>query len=144
MPQTQKKASSWQILDTMIHVLVYADDAVVLEDGSTEGVQNVTTRVNDISKGSQEDADMFLNADKTVVIHIRNQDKVTPLTQEEEQGVCKFICPYLNCGFKFRTKSDMKIHAVSCEWSNEFEVNHITDSNSQTISSKMEEPCSYI
>ena len=86
MPQIQSKVSN---------LGYYADDAVILEDGSTEGVQQVASRVNTISKGSKEDADMLLNEDKTVVMHVKNQDKVSPLTQEEAQDVCKFTCPHL-------------------------------------------------
>ena len=86
-----------KLTDTLIHVLGYADDAVILEDGTTEGQQQLETRVNSISKGSKEDADiMLLNADKTVVMHVRAQDEVSPTTQEEDQEVCKFTCPHLN------------------------------------------------
>ena len=81
-----------------VHVLGYADDTVFLEDGTTEGQQKLGIRV-------KEDVDMLLNADKTVVIHIRTQeDDVSPTTQEEGRGDCKFTCSYLNCDFKFRTK----------------------------------------
>ena len=113
------------LTDTMVHVLGYADDAVVLEDGTEEGIQKVRNRVNDIEKDSKEDADMYLNADKTEVMHIRRQEEVSPLTKEEARGVCKFTCPHINCGFKFMTKAGMKIHAGTCEWKNEFEVNRI-------------------
>ena len=90
----------------------------LLRDGTPEGVQQITTRINDISEGSKTDADMLLNADKTVVMHMRNQDNVSPMTQEEALSVCKFTCPHLNCGFgfRFRTKVGMKIHAGTCEW----------------------------
>ena len=112
-----------KLADTLVHILGYA---VILEDGTEEGVEQISTRINDIAEGSKEDADMLLNADKTEVIHIRRQDKVSPLTKEEAKGVCKFVCPHLNCGFQFRSKAGMKIHAGTCEWANEFEVDHIT------------------
>ena len=70
---------------------------------------------------------MLLNADKTVVMHIRAQEETSPLTKEEAQDACKFTCPHLNCGFKFMTKTGMKIHAGTCEWKDEFEVDHIAD-----------------
>ena len=76
-----------ELTDMMVHALGYADDAVIiLEDGSTEGVHQVVSIVNAISaisKESKNNADMFLNVDKTVVMHVKNQDKVSPLTQEE-------------------------------------------------------------
>ena len=111
--------------DTIIHVLGYADDAVILEDGTQKGVQAITNRVNSISKGSKEDADMLLNADKTVVMHVRSQEEISPMTNGEAREMCKFTCPHLNCGFKFATKTGMLIHAGGCEWKDEFEVEHI-------------------
>ena len=50
------------LADTMIHVLGYADDAVILEDGTPRGILQMNNRVNAISKGSKEDADMMLNS----------------------------------------------------------------------------------
>lgn len=79
---------------------------------------------------------MLLNADKTEVIYVRAQDGVSPLTKEEAMGVCKFTCPHLNCGFKFMTKSGMKIHAGRCEWKNEFEVDHITGHRGPVVARK--------
>ena len=116
-----------KMADIMVHLLGYADDAVILEDGSPSGIQRVGERVNAISTGSKEDADMLLNTDKTEVMNIRNQDEVTPLLKEEALDACKFICPHLNCGFKFFTKAGMKIHAGTCDWKEEFEVDHILD-----------------
>ena len=57
-----------KMVNTLIHVLGYADDSVILEDGTTEVQQKLGARVNSISKGSKEDADMLLNADK---MHVR-------------------------------------------------------------------------
>ena len=83
---------------------------------------------------------MLLNTDKTVVIHIRMQDTRYCIPydarggpREEAQGVCKFTCPHLNCGFKFRTKAGMVIHAGRCEWRNKFEVESIIDHRGPTI-----------
>ena len=70
---------------------------------------------------------MFLNTDKTVVMHIRAQEEVAPATKEEAKGVCKFTCPHLNCGFKFFSKSGMLVHAGRCEWRDEYEVELIKD-----------------
>ena len=104
-----------KLADTMIHILGYADDAVILEDDTTRGVQQITSRVNSISEGSKEDADMLLNTHKTEVMHIRRQEEVSPMTEDEAKGVCKFTCPHLNCGYKFLTKSGMLVHAGRCE-----------------------------
>ena len=39
------------LADTMIHVLDYADDVVVLETGTDEGIRRLENRVNTISGG---------------------------------------------------------------------------------------------
>ena len=70
---------------------------------------------------------MLLNADKTVVMHIKTQDDVSPVTKEEARKTCKFTCPHLNCGFKFATKAGMRVHAGKCEWKDEYEVETIMD-----------------
>ena len=78
------------LADTFVHILGYADDAVILEDGTPRGINQISTRVNAIAKGSKEDADMILNSDKTEVMYVRSQDEVTPTTVEEAREVCKF------------------------------------------------------
>ena len=115
------------LADTIIHILGYADDAVILEDGTPNGVQQITERVNSISQGSKQDADMLLNTDKTVVMHVRAQEEVPPATQAEAREVCKFTCPHLNCGYVFASKAGMLVHAGGCEWKDEFEVDFITN-----------------
>ena len=62
---------------------------------------------------------------KTKVLHVRSQDPVSETTKEEASAVSKFVCPHLNCGFRFFTKCDMLAHAGRCEWRNEFEVERI-------------------
>ena len=115
------------LADTIIHILGYADDAVILEDGTPSGVQQITERVNSISQGSKQDADILLNTDKTVAMHVRAQEEVPPATQDEAREVCKFTCPHLNCGYAFDTKVGMLVHAGGCEWKDEFEVDFITN-----------------
>ena len=85
MRPNREKASVW-----LTHILGYADDAVILEDGTPRGINQINTRVNAIAKGSKEDADMILNSDKTEVMYVRSQDEVTPTTVEEAREVCKF------------------------------------------------------
>ena len=62
---------------------------------------------------------------KTKVLHVRSQDPVSETTKEEASAVSKFVCPHLNCGFRFFTKRGMLAHAGRCEWRNEFEVERI-------------------
>ena len=46
-----------------------------------DGVRRVEDRVNNISDGSAEDADMdVVNIEKTVVMHVRVQEKPSPTT----------------------------------------------------------------
>lgn len=74
--------------DTIIHLLDYTDDVVILEDDTPRGVQKIIKRVKSISQDSKTDADILLNADKMEVIHIRNQEELSPMTREEAKGVC--------------------------------------------------------
>ena len=97
-----------KMADIMVHFLGYADDAVILEDGSLSGIQQIGDRANAISKGSKEDADMLLNTDKTEVMYIRNQDELTPLQKEEALEVCKFVCPHIGCGYSSSRKLAQK------------------------------------
>ena len=113
------------LADAIIHTLAYADDAALAEEGNTQGIQRLTDRVTAISRGSNRDADMFINIDKTKVLHVLQQDPVTSTTADEAKKICKFTCPHHNCGFKFFTKRGMRIHAGKCEWENEFEVDRI-------------------
>ena len=85
------------LAETVIHTLGYADDLALVDDGDAEGIANSTTRVSSISKGSEEDADMTLSIPKTKVMHVRQQDAVSPMTDQEENNACKFICKHPGC-----------------------------------------------
>ena len=113
------------LAETMVHALGYADDVVVLEPGTDEGIQRLEDRVNAISHGSKEDADMSLSTDKTKTLHITAQQAVSKTTKTEARDICKFVCPHLNCGFKFLTKAGLRVHEGRCEWKDEFEVDKI-------------------
>lgn len=63
--------SGVSLADTLIRQLGYADDAAVTEEGDDEGVTRVEGRVNKIAKGSSADADMDVNIEKTVMLHVR-------------------------------------------------------------------------
>ena len=43
------------LVENLVHLLGYADDVVVLDLGSREGIQRLESRVNGISLGSEND-----------------------------------------------------------------------------------------
>ena len=49
------------LVDTLIRLLGYEDDLAVTEVGEEDGVCRIEKRVNDIVKGSSDDADMQVN-----------------------------------------------------------------------------------
>ena len=112
---------------TIIHTLGYADDVTLIDGGDSQSVVRASERVSTIDVGSEVDADMYINISKTKAMHVRSQDQVTSTTKEEARKICKFTCPHLTYGFKFRTKRGMLVHAGKCCWSKEFKVNRILD-----------------
>ena len=70
---------------------------------------------------------MKINKDKTKIIHVRDQDPITQTTSEETSKVCKFTCPHLGCGYKFRSKRGMQTYAGRCKWSRELKVEKILE-----------------
>ena len=122
--------------DLRVHLLGYADDVSVLDSGTKEGIQRLTTRVSLISQGSREDADMDLSAEKSFCLHVKQQDDISPMTSEEVRAQCKFTCPHLNCGHKFMTKAGLKIHMGRCEWRDEFEVERLVDHRGPVVARK--------
>ena len=121
------------LADTLIHLLGYADDVVVMEPGDEWGLMQLESRVNNIEDGSKADTDMDINREKTIVLQVRQQDKTSVTTQEEAREACKFTCPHLNCGFKLISKAAMLIHAGHCKWKNEFEVSKIVSHRGPTV-----------
>ena len=101
---------------TIVHTLAYADDDAQVNDGGPIGTQKAADRLTKVSLGSKKDADMSINADKTKVLHVRSQDPISDTTAEEARGVCKFVCPHTNCGFRFHSKRGMLVHAGRCKW----------------------------
>ena len=69
------------LVDTMVRLLGYADDVSVTEEGDYDGVSRLEMRVNCTSKGSSDDADMKMNVEKTKVLHVRAQEKVSKTTE---------------------------------------------------------------
>ena len=120
--------------DILIHQLGYADDLAAMDVGTPEGVLRLTDRVGSISQGSREDADMILNKEKTVAMHVREQDAITPTTPEEAKDVCKYTCPHLNCGFKFTSLAGLRVHMGRCSWKDEYEVDKIVGHRGAMVS----------
>ena len=83
------------LASTMIHTLGYADDIGLTEWGDEDGCKRLSLRVTSISLGSRKDADMALSVPKTKALHVRTQDAVGPVTEEEALANCKFTCPHL-------------------------------------------------
>ena len=111
----------------IIHTLGYADDVGLLDRGDAAGIARATERVTAIAVGSKADADMSISIPKTKVMHVRSQDQITSTTKDEARKICKFTCPHLTCGFKFRTKRGMLAHAGRCCWRKEYKVKRILD-----------------
>ena len=125
-----------QVADFMVHLLGYADDVGVLDVGSEEGIRRLSNRVTQIAQGSKKDADMDMSKEKTVALHVQEQDETSPTTAAEAAQVCKFICPHLNCGFKFMTLSGLRVHMGRCNWKDEFEVDRIMDHRGPVVARK--------
>ena len=112
-------------MDIMLHTLGYADDVAILEEGDAVGINRLSERVTDISKGSKEEADMSISIPKTMTLHVRQQEEVSKTTSDEAKKLCRFRCPHLNCNHSFLTKKGMMIHAGRCQWKDEFEIESI-------------------
>ena len=124
------------IAEILIHHLGYADDVAAVDSGSTAGIKRLSNRVDSISRGSKDDADMILSKEKTVALHVREKDEVSDTTPDEASNICKFVCPHLNCGFKFLSLAGLKVNMGRCEWKDEFEVEKIVDHRGNVVASK--------
>ena len=89
---------------TCVTTLGYADDFDLTDDGDEAGLVRDTDRESKIVAGSRESADMEMKIVKTKVLHVLPQDPVTETTNSEVVKESKFVCPHLNCGFRFFTK----------------------------------------
>lgn len=99
-------------LRSIIHTFGYADDAALIDHGDERGITRSTNPVTSIASGSRMDADITeISISKTKVLHVCEQDKVSATTDGEARSACKFTCPHTNCGFEFKTKLGMQIHA---------------------------------
>ena len=113
------------LAETIIHTLGYADDAALVDAGDEEGILRASERVSAIAEGSRTDADMVISIPKTKVLHVRAQDAVSRTTNREAEAACKYTCPHVNCGYKFKTKHGMRVHAGKCKHKNVFVVERL-------------------
>ena len=109
----------------MLHTLGYADDVALLEEGQIDGVKRLSDRVTEIAVGSKKDTDMSISIPKTMTLHAREQDKVSKTTAGEAKKLCKFKCPHLNCNHNFLTRKGILIHAGTCEWKDDYEIERV-------------------
>ena len=95
-----------------IYTLGYADDAALLD----EDIEVATSRVTAIAIGSKDAADMTINADKTEVMHVSDQEPVSSTTDAEATKVCKFKCKNAGCHKVFHTAHGARCHAGKSRW----------------------------
>ena len=66
-----------------------------------------------------------------MTMHVReHQDYV--ISAEETKDMCVHTCPHLNCNKKFFNKRGLRIHAASCEWCDEYEIEGIKGHRGQS------------
>ena len=102
-----------------------------LSQGYGQGVENCGWIKGIGGHGSENSQDL-----KTKVLHVHPQDPVTETTNGEVVKERKFVCPHLNCGFRFFTKHGMLIHAGRCEWNKEFDGGRILECKGPFCASK--------
>ena len=76
---------------TRIHTLGYADELDLTEAGDVTGITTATVRTSNIVEGSRVKVDMEVKISKTNVLHVRAQDPVSDITDEEAAKTCKFV-----------------------------------------------------
>ena len=84
-----------------------------------------TARVSAIAQGSRSDADMEISIDKTKVMHVCPQGKVTATTATEAKKVCKHKCTHPGCNKVFHTARGAKCHAGKCRWKQYYIIDRI-------------------
>ena len=68
-------------------------------------------RVTAIACGSKKDADLVISVEKTEVMLVKEQGRVSKSTPSEAKKVCKHVCPHLGCNRVFFNLHDAKCHA---------------------------------
>ena len=108
--------------------LGYADDAALLDEDKAIA----SKRVSAIAQGSECEADMTINIDKTEVMHVKEQGRVEALTAEEAKGVCKYTCPHAGCNKVFFNVHGCKCHAGRCNMRDVYIAEKILDVSGAT------------
>ena len=106
-----------------VDTLGYADDAALLDTS----LETATRRVTAIAQGSRADADMEISIDKTEVMHVCPQGKVSATTSAEAKKVCKFKCTNVGCDRVFRNSHGMKCHRGKCRWRDYYHLEKILE-----------------
>ena len=70
---------------------------------------------------------MKINISKTKVLHISDEDEVTPTLPAEAKKICKHECSNIGCNKVFFNVHGLKVHQGRCRWSNYFLVDKILD-----------------
>ena len=90
------------LADVLVHLLAYAGDDAVLDEGSPEGIQRLSSRQSDVhlkglKEGRRHGPEQGENRKPNRCI---SKNKIRPLqtTSEETSEKCRFTCPHLNCG----------------------------------------------
>ena len=117
-----------QFENIRMDTLGYAGDAALLD----EDIKVSTTRVTSISSGSRQDADMIISVEKTEVMHVEEQGRVSTASAEELEGVCKFECPHVDCKRVFYNAHGCKCNAGKCRRKNWYAVEKILDMKGDT------------
>jgi hypothetical protein len=92
-----------------VHIdkLEYADDAAFTDDV----VNDASTRITSISRGSDNDASMTISIKKTKAMHIHEKQMVSPTLESEIVSLkFKFKCPNTNCDRIFPTARGLAVH----------------------------------
>ena len=110
------------------HTLGYADDAALLDESTEVATQRVTA----IAAGSKADADMAISVSKTKAMHVRRQEKCSPVTDAEARAQAKFKCPHIGCNYVFNNQHGLKVHAGKCARKNLYTADKILEVSGAT------------
>ena len=79
---------------------------------------------------------MDISIPKTKVLHVRRQEEQAAITAQEAISECKYSCPHISCDFKFRTRRGMLVHAGTCPFKDEWEIDRIVDCKGEVFNRK--------
>ena len=96
-----------------IGILGYTDDVTITSLKLDTQPIGQSTRLNNISRGSCEDADMHLNRVKTKMM--QKQQVWKPIIPEIKDSETDYIYECTFCGRRRKTKRGLHIHKTSCD-----------------------------